>query len=462
MAVSQIDAAANLGKLLQIVYTDGIVNQISEDFRDWEMVTKKKVSDQAARSVDFMLQTALGARAIGWSPQGSSASFPNAQQVTASEKSAGYNEIFSTIELEYDLWDRALSGAKKYVEPLALEITSKGIAQKRRLSIDVHGDGRGLIGITHATTAAAEPSASTTEVVVPFAANGDGVRYCEYGDAISFYNSAGAAADSWATFDYGLVVDKDRVNNKVTIQGYTSSNVALSAAENDAFIIELNAVKGSYTYRRDQTTKGDYSSAIASQGEVNNLTEVLPGFESLFANDSRTMNGITMRGATAGTRYSCGDQPFDMSYIQKGMDKVKTIVGQGRYKYKQCLSSPETITTLIDAQETDRRLISINDDKRGFKGFGYQHGNDQLAFMETEFVHGERVWILPEGGKESGVCELHGKDFKDVKVGNQDMFLRPSASTAGHDPFVRKYMFGYMALITRHPAAGLALTDFTT
>ena len=68
----QIDAAANLGKLLQIVYTDGIVNQISEDFRDWEMVTKKKVSDEAARSVNFMLQTALGARAIGWSPQGAS------------------------------------------------------------------------------------------------------------------------------------------------------------------------------------------------------------------------------------------------------------------------------------------------------------------------------------------------------------------------------------------------------
>ena len=128
----QIDAAANLGKLLQIVYTDGIVNQISEDFRDWEMVTKKKVSDEAARSVNFMLQTALGARAIGLSPQGASAVFPTSQQVTASEKSAGFNEVFATIELEYDLWDRAMSAPHKYIEPLALEITSKGIAQKKK------------------------------------------------------------------------------------------------------------------------------------------------------------------------------------------------------------------------------------------------------------------------------------------------------------------------------------------
>ena len=71
-----------------------------------------------------------------------------------------------------------------------------------------------------------------------------------------------------------------------------------------------------------------------------------------------------------------------------------------------------------------------------------------------------KIAIFTEGGKESGVCELHGKDFKDVKVGNQDMFLRPG-STGGHDPFVRKYMFGYMTLLTRHPAAALSLRNFT-
>lgn len=450
--MAQIDTAANLGKLLQIVYTDGIVNQISEDFRDWEMITKKKVSDEAARSINFMLQTALGARAIQWSPQGSSASFPSAQQVTASEKSAGFNEVFSTIELEYDLWDRALSAPHKYIEPLALEISSKGIAQKRRLSIDLHGDGTGLIGTTHASTAAAV--VNTTEIKVTFADNGDGVRWCEFGDAISFYDTDGTEV-TFTTADYFIVTEKDREANTVTVQGYLSTDVAESAGQAATTAGEIAASK--LTYRKDQPTKADLSSAPAS--EYNDLTEVMPGLDTLFANDGRLIHGITMRGATAGTHYDCNSQPFDMSFIQKGMDKVKTIVGQGAYKYKQCLSSPETITALIDAQETDRRLISISDDKRGFKGFGYQHGNDQLAFMETEFTRGNRVWILPEGGKEKGVCELHGKDFKDVKVGNQDMFLKNDSN--GYSPNIQKFMFGYMTLLSRHPAAGLQLNNFT-
>jgi len=247
--MAQIDTAANLGKLLQIVYTDGIVNQISEDFRDWEMITKKKVSDEAARSINFMLQTALGARAIQWSPQGSSASFPSAQQVTASEKSAGFNEVFSTIELEYDLWDRALSAPHKYIEPLALEINSKGIAQKRRLSIDLHGDGTGVIGQTHSSTAAAV--VNTSEIKVSFAneaTNGDGVRYCEFGDAISFYNTDGTEL-TFSTADYFLVVEKDREANTVTVQGYLSTDVAESAGQAATSAGEITA--GAYVYRKD-------------------------------------------------------------------------------------------------------------------------------------------------------------------------------------------------------------------
>ncbi len=65
--MSQIDVAANLGKLLQIVYSNGVINQLSEDFRDWDAVTKLKVSDEAARSVNFMMQTGYGPSAVGWS-----------------------------------------------------------------------------------------------------------------------------------------------------------------------------------------------------------------------------------------------------------------------------------------------------------------------------------------------------------------------------------------------------------
>ena len=70
MATSQIQASAALGKFLQRVYSDGITNQISEDFRDWEMVNKLKVSDQAARTVDFLINKSYGARAVQWKGSG--------------------------------------------------------------------------------------------------------------------------------------------------------------------------------------------------------------------------------------------------------------------------------------------------------------------------------------------------------------------------------------------------------
>ena len=58
--MAQLDVAAKLGKLLQIVYSEGVRNQISEDFRDWEAVSKLKVSDEAARSLGCTCDDAAG------------------------------------------------------------------------------------------------------------------------------------------------------------------------------------------------------------------------------------------------------------------------------------------------------------------------------------------------------------------------------------------------------------------
>jgi len=89
MAMDQIAAAANLGKFLQIVYSDGVVNQLSEDFRDWEMVLKQKVTDEAARQVNFMVQKTFGVGAVQWSKQGSGGAFPSSSQSTHEELSTG-------------------------------------------------------------------------------------------------------------------------------------------------------------------------------------------------------------------------------------------------------------------------------------------------------------------------------------------------------------------------------------
>jgi hypothetical protein len=467
MAVSQIDAAANLGKLLQIVYSNGVINQISEDFRDWDAVSKIRVSEEAARSVNFMLQSGYGPSAVGWSKQGSLSAFKNPQQSNVGEKSAGFNQIQSTVELEYDVWDRAMSAPHKFAEPLALEINNKSIAQKRMLSSDFHRDGSGLLGITSSTAA--------TRVTLPdssFAMRvsyagvsssdgtdyaGGGSRYAEYQDKHVFAILDGSVDALGASVSYGVVDSKNRQNDTVDYKLYTSSDVELAGA---AYTTAAAACVSQFMYRENQPTRADLTAGIATLGELNNLTEVIPGLESLFANDGRTMHGITMRGATAGTQYDAGANPLDISQLDEAISQLKVIVGQGKYKYNQILCSPEARSALIDSQEQDRRLQALSDDKRGFKGFGYVHDNDTLELATSEFCKKSAMWIMPQGGKDKGCIELHGKDFKNVSVGSQDTFLKPSSS-GGHEPLIRKYMNGYLTLLTKHPASALKIKNFT-
>ena len=119
MAFSNIDNL-NLGNLLQILFTDGVRNQISKDFRDFEYIKRARMTNSVARELRFMLQTSFGPAAIQYRDPGTSGRpFPAAQQATVSEKTAKFKELNSTIELEYNLWDRARKSPEKYAEPLA-------------------------------------------------------------------------------------------------------------------------------------------------------------------------------------------------------------------------------------------------------------------------------------------------------------------------------------------------------
>ena len=465
MAVNQIDNAAALGKLLQIIYSNGVVNQLSEDFRDWDAVTKLRVSEEAARSVNFTLQTGYGPRSTGWSRQGVGANFKASQQSNTSEKSAGFNQMDSTIELEYDLWTRAMGTPAKYAEPLALEINNKSIIQKRLMSGAFHLDGTGLLGITAAAAPVKESLANSFLVKVSFDGvsgadatgyEGGGSRYAEYQDGHVFCSIDGSIASlaSGVVFE---VAQKDRQSDTVSYRVLDSAGQPLNEVGVDA-VISAMATTAFYVYRENQPTRPDLSSGIIPLGEVNNIAEVMPGVESLFANDGRLLNGIEMAGATAGTHFDCAGNPVDIRQIDEGLSNLKVIVGQGKYKYNQLLSTPEGRSALIDSQEQDRRLQTVEDSKRGFRTFAYIHNEDTLELATSEYCRKNTMWAMPQGGEKSGVIELHGKDFKPVQVGSQDTFL--GLSGGNHAQKVNKYMLGYMALLTKHPAATLKIKNF--
>ena len=438
---SQILDNAALGKFLQIQYSEGITNQISEDFRDWDMIQQIKVGDSASRSVNFLINKSFGAPAVQFKDSGA-VSLPKGKQSNTEEGSAGFNQIYATVELEYDLWERAKSGAKKYLEPLAAEIQNKGIVQKRILSAALHLDGTGVMAEVDAVGAAVD--ANTVRLTLKGADDSKGgERYIEFGDEL-ILRATDSSLPAGATAQKVVeVVDKDRDSN--TIDVFASDG--LTPAE---FVADLVIYRAS-------ATPVDLG-AITANDEYNDLSETLVGLETLTARDGRKIHGLKLEGVYKGEHKDVGGSPIDINHLQQALDRAKTRNGQGMFKYKQILAAPETISAFIEAQEADRRLVSNTDKERGFQGFCFVHGNDKLEMASSEFVGDKRMWILPEGKAAAGCLEMHSKDFKEINVGGAERLK--TDGDGNYMNVMQKHMFGYMTLICKRPGAIVKIHNF--
>jgi hypothetical protein len=455
MAFSNIDPGLNLGKFLQIVFSDGLRNQISEDYRDWEYVSRLRYGNTAAREYRFLFQTAYGPAAIQYrNPGTSNRAFPAASQLTSSEHTALFKEINATIELEYNLWDRARKSPEKYAEPLAAEIQAKTTASKRRLAADFYADGTGVIG----QIGAAAGSLAGNDVLFQLDTAGRGhVGFFEFGDileALELDATASTLAVVGGTVAYWKVISKDRENNQVTLRALDSSfNEIVATGVTPSTAAEV-------FYRFGQPTKPDLT-AITSSTDYGSLTEVVAGLESLAASDGRLIHGITMSGATGGTNVDAGGNPIDVKFIQKALSNVKIAVGADAYKWMLMAMAPETHDTLIESRETDRRFQTVEDNKRGVKFFAYVHGNDTLETYTSEYVPQNRIWMLPENKSNAGkVIEYIGSDFETVKGPNMSDF-HLKATSAGYVNSVQSFLQGICVLVAKHPAAIASVSNFT-
>ena len=433
MAFSNIDSAnLPLGLILQIAFSDGIRNQISTDFRDFEYVKKAKVSGSLPRELRFMFQTSLGAAAIQYADPGAGAGrlFPSSQQVKIQENTAKMKELQATIELEYNLFDRARKSPERYGQPLEIEINSKMSAAKRRLAADLYGDGTGVVGTISSATAL---SSNKTVVTLSSSNTAKGhVGFFEYYDLLIAKTAVGGNSAT-APDTIWQVVDKDRSANTVTLERVSGTAAAPSAAE-------VLYRSGQPTLNTNLSTLTDYSLA----------TEVIAGLESLTANDGRIVHGITMSGPTGGSRYDAGGNPLDVKHIQKMLDQVKLAVGQDRYRWKALLMAPESHASLIESRETDRRFQTVEDNKRGVKYFAYQHGNDTLECVTSEYVPQNRIYCMPETKAGEKVLEFHGSDFETVKGQDMsDFHLKVGAN--GYTNAMVSYLLSTGVFICQHP-----------
>ena len=209
--------------------------------------------------------------------------------------------------------------------------------------------------------------------------------------------------------------------------------------------ITTQPTAGEVLYKYEQPTTPDLGS-ITDYGSV---TEVIPGLESLTADDGRQIHGITMSGSTKGTRFDANDVQIDVSHIESVMNDVKINVGGGQYAWKMAMMAPEAYSQFVESRETDRRFNSIEDTTRGVRKFVYQHREDAIELYASEYCPKKRMYIMPEAKAGQGkVMEYHGTDFEPVKAPNgTDYHLKPGTS-GGHERKVVSYMEGYGTLIS--------------
>lgn len=444
-----------LGKFLQIAFTSGVFNQLNRTFPDFEMVKKFRVGDPNWREQRFLLQTTLGPSAIQYANPNFSANFPKAQRIGISEKIAVSKEIDATVEIEYNLYKKALNSPLKYAEPLALEMQSKAIAAKRRIAADLYGDGTGVIG----TVASASVSGGKLSLVLDTANAARGhVGFFEYGDLVLPRTTAGAAqlpTVSAGTVAALRIVSRSRKTNTVVLEAIDANDNVLTVSA----VGDVSA--GDLVYRAGQAEADipNLSIAVPDYGTISN---VFAGYESLLANDGRTVHGIQMSGITAGTHVDCNAQLIALKYVQEALSEAKVAVGQGLYSWDMLVMSPEARDSLVEADE-DKRRLTVTDSKRvqGAKAFVFQHENDTLEVVSSEYVKQKRAYALPkQSAGQSAMMQLYFTEMAPVDVGSGKLHLKP-ASGGGHERRIASYMEGQIALLCTHPAAGIVVENFT-
>ena len=428
-----------LGLLIQIAFSNGIRNQISTDYRDYEMIKRAKVANSLARELHFMFQSSLGPAAIQYGNPGEpDRTFADGQNVSLAEYAAVLKTIDATIEIPYESFDRARKNPEKYGEPVQIEVESKMSAAKRRQAADLYADGTGVLGVVLSAT---DLSGTQTTVTLNLAGRGN-VAFFEPGDIISVHQTNGAASATSLDTKW-QVLGKDRDSDKVVLNRISGAGAKPSV--------------GDLLYRAGQPTKPNLSGAVTDYGTV---SEVIAGLDSLVANDGRVIHGITMSGVTSGTHYDAGGNPLDVKHIQRLMSNVKLAVGQDRYRWKMLTMAPESHATLIESRESDRRFQTIDDNKRGVKFFAYVHGNDVLECTESEFCPKNKIYCLPETKAGEKVLEYHGSDFETVK--GQDMTdFHLKVKTGSYVNTMVSYLNAKGVLICKHPAAVGVIKGFT-
>lgn len=444
----------NIVEFLKIYQMNGFTRNLSDNSDMWAHFSKLKEMDPTARYLKYLLVDELGYGAVQALAADGTGAYPAARRSGLQEASARYKEWGWTVDVPRVLENKTGSELMQYAKPLATELDNKQIAFARLKCIELQGDGTGVIGVINGTPT---DGGNTLDCVISKTTGNAGrsfIRWFQEGDLVRIYTTAGTAHndyDTATTASYWKVEDIVEETDTVKLRPYNSSDVAQTTTAN------FNAADGDVIYRLG-TTAQDLTAL--SGNEYEDISEVMVGLESLLADDGRKVHGLTRSGAIKGTRRDLSGVAIDSKHFQAALSRLKVAAGKGRYKYPSAFMSDLVYDALVEARETDRRFHSIEDSDRGVKGIGYVHGKDRVEFMPDEFVHPQRIWILPEG--KEALCYV-GRDPQQVAPNGNDPFhLSTSSSGSGYGRDMQTFFEQTGVLLSKHPAACGVIENFTS
>jgi hypothetical protein len=460
MAYTGISQLA-LGNYLTIAFIEGVHKNISITYPEWELVERMRVGSVDGREARYLLQTSLGPSAVQYRNPGVRSDFPAGSESSIAEGTLQYKELDATIELEYNLYRRILESKSKYdASALAMEVDAKITSLKRQMCLDFYGDGTGVLGRARTVTVNAAGQAVVTLQGTLADGSEDaaqGFAGCfQFGEYVKNYAATGAAGTAptvtGGTFDHWVVTSRNPTSaaNTVTLTAQSSSNANL-------VVTAWAPTAGEAFYKIGQPTIPNLTS-IADYGTA---SEVITGLESLISADGRTVNGLVQQGAIAGTVADQGNTVIGINAIEQALNQVKNAVGEGRYKWPAALCNRETRSAFIESRETDRRFISIEDNKRGLNKFVYVHQDDSVELKGSEFCKFNRMYLIPEGKTEGQkVLQFRGTDFKPARAENGDVFMFAPGTSGYHRRLMVSYMSGMGQLLSLHNAACVKISGF--
>ena len=426
---------------------NGFTRQLSENSDMWAHFKKLTEMDATARSVRYLLIDELGYAAVQALPADGSGLYPQAQRSGLLEPEATYKEWAWTVDVPRVLENKTGAELMQYAKPLATELDNKQIAFARLKCVEVQGDGSGAIGRLSASPSESSGTLTFTISHATADAGRSFIRWFQEGDIIKVAASDGTARTATGGETEFKVTNIDESARTVDCVAVTTAATGVGTI-----------ASGDYVYRRG-TTPQDLDSI--STNDYSSLSEVMVGLESLLSNDGRKVHGVDMTGSVKGTRKDLNAATLDSRHFQQLLSELKRKAGKGRYSYENAFMADETYDSLVESRETDRRFHSITDTDRGVRGIGYVHGRDRVEFMPDEFVHAQRIWVLPKG--KDALCYI-GKEAKQVKPNGNDAFHLNVATSGGRTGYGRNMETFFEqsgVAVSKHPRACGVIEDFS-